>query len=517
MTITKKCPPKALQACAHYYSAIKFAQAKSEFTCSESHRDEGRSEYRRFVDQWSNQHYDKTWRAFTAASLDAKGAQIWNWPEDVKKPPREPGPNCERDEWPPSYFMPLDDASRQKPEWGQMIRWLPAIQNTWGGQVWRGFCSKNDASEGNNRRIRPRRDLIAYSSKLAAWSQAASSRNAAKNPKDNKLKGSFEVRQAAQVRQMEPDDSYNLVPFQDGGVLTKEKGYKGENPYYTLGLDGKKEKVKPKKMIEYKGKPQIVTDQKGDPVRVTSRWAEATYTNAIFEMSWEFPDGEPPKAENNWYLEQNDCWPKAIIPEDPGYVLLRDDPWYKSGPGLKAAEYRDLYLHAPDEARLDKAKGLRPDVKLDADGRKKVPDVSERPKASKRADGFTTYPAHFKRDAAARRLQLVNDRLYISDDTFNSTRALTPEEIDREVEVINCADRDCTEERRALGYEDDDEDTIFIRGAPLPTIPSANIAEPTASSTFVHVDPPVKRTHLSASIPVITGSPQIENMKKANR
>lgn len=44
----------------------------------------------------------------------------------------------------------------------------------------------------------------------------------------------------------------------------------------------------------------------------------------------------------------------------------------------------------------------------------------------------------------------------------NLTRRLTDEEMEQNIEVLDCADRTCSNERRALG---DEEDFIVIPGA----------------------------------------------------
>ncbi|KAJ8612419.1 hypothetical protein MRB53_037460 [Persea americana] len=47
-------------------------------------------------------------------------------------------------------------------------------------------------------------------------------------------------------------------------------------------------------------------------------------------MAFDWAGKEAPNAGNNWHLTDNPCWPSDIVPGDPGYVLLADDPWYSN-------------------------------------------------------------------------------------------------------------------------------------------------------------------------------------------
>ena len=50
------------------------------------------------------------------------------------------------------------------------------------------------------------------------------------------------------------------------------------------------------------------------------------FTRAVFEFHFEDTDRE---HENDWGLEKNPCWPKALAPKDPGFALLADDKYYE--------------------------------------------------------------------------------------------------------------------------------------------------------------------------------------------
>ena len=46
----------------------------------------------------------------------------------------------------------------------------------------------------------------------------------------------------------------------------------------------------------------------------------------------------------------NPCWPKELVPDDPGFALLTDDEWYKDHP--KQAKKTGSYAKPPSEAVL---------------------------------------------------------------------------------------------------------------------------------------------------------------------
>ena len=47
-------------------------------------------------------------------------------------------------------------------------------------------------------------------------------------------------------------------------------------------------------------------------------------------------------------LSANRCWPSTLVPNDPGFALLTDDPWYLNHPA--AAISTHLYSAAPPNA-----------------------------------------------------------------------------------------------------------------------------------------------------------------------
>lgn len=71
----------------------------------------------------------------------------------------------------------------------------------------------------------------------------------------------------------------------------------------------------------------------------------------VFEIKhWEAPDLP------NDGLNDNPCWPSGLVPNDPGFALLTNDPWYDNHP--KQAATAAHYHEPPSHAVL--AKGNRP-------------------------------------------------------------------------------------------------------------------------------------------------------------
>lgn len=73
------------------------------------------------------------------------------------------------------------------------------------------------------------------------------------------------------------------------------------------------------------------------------------------------------------------------------------------------------------------------------------------------------------------------------DEVLNSTRQLSHEELSQ-VEVRRCTTRFCKEERREMGNEELDRDTVLVPGQAPPSMPSENGAVPTMSTSYVKRD-----------------------------
>ncbi|EXL70032.1 hypothetical protein FOPG_14107 [Fusarium oxysporum f. sp. conglutinans race 2 54008] len=121
---TTACDPKNSQACYHYSSANSVNPKWSTLTCPQeaatiSHRFNGKA-----VVAWSDEHAGDGW----------------------KDPSHRVFPNqCDRDEWPPAYFL-----AKNAPEFtlggkkgGQRIRWIPFNDNQGASKHWRGVCMKH--------------------------------------------------------------------------------------------------------------------------------------------------------------------------------------------------------------------------------------------------------------------------------------------------------------------------------------------------------------------------------------
>lgn len=128
-TITKTCNARhAKQACYHYYSVIKNNPASSwdYFTCTDGQaRVDGTA-----TDSWEKQHPKNAWRDYLPKAFTNTAGVV----------------SCQRDEYPPGFFHKKGNP--------QVIRWLPQKDNSRGGNLWAGFCSKNDGGYKNGQLLK---------------------------------------------------------------------------------------------------------------------------------------------------------------------------------------------------------------------------------------------------------------------------------------------------------------------------------------------------------------------------
>lgn len=411
-TAEKLCDGKKYtQACAHYSSAAAVAGRKGTFTCSDSFP-KGRGKDLPAMDLWDEEHKNEKWRKFTKAEYQFNGKNAG---------PR--APNCQRDEWPPAYFVPRD--KRDSPEWGQQIRWLPGSENEGVSGLWLSFCAKNDGGQGNNQRI----------------AQEGFSGEELKLNKD-------------------------LMSWQDSDVHSEEN----------------------------KGDDHTTT--------VTSIFKKVTYSRAVFTMKYDFH--EWPTKENEYLLNANPCWPEDIVPGDPGYALLINDPWYdnsKTGKKVKLGQ-RESYAKNPSDELLQDAE-KRKERRLANTGNKRPPSPDD-PADSKQPPAQQPKSGGSKN---SRRLVVdENGQLLVRDDSMNVTRPLTDEERKRDLQVIPCRDRKCTQEARDV--ENDDDAGVVIPGAGPPSVPSANYAIPTfVTRTKVETPGLKRRSPSDDTLPVATITP----------
>lgn len=372
------------QACYHYYSVIQNNPKFAQLTCHDNaDRHDGIA-----TDNWSKQHKNAIWTKsylpddLIAINTNSKGKVATTV-------------LCDRDEYPPAYFMP--DKPKQQ-NTGQIVRWLPQGENKGAGGIWKGFCEKFDGGVGNRR----------YH----------------KESKGGVMKG---------------DLNENLVKTRVGAV----KKIKGND---------------------------------GTATTVTT--IHATYTRAVFSMKFDEKWPVQPAKANNWGLEENACWPKAIVPEDPGFVLLTDDNWYKTAAWADIASARvnianNLYAKALDMTKQENKDRIKAADAIKATWKRGIPS-----------------------------LEILEDGLAIRGANV-STRV-----DEREVEIVQCETEDCAEERRELR---DEEIAAVIPGRsveqPAELVPVQNPnAEATAvPQTLVKVVRAETGSGVRAELPRATG------------
>lgn len=55
------------------------------------------------------------------------------------------------------------------------------------------------------------------------------------------------------------------------------------------------------------------------------------------------------KKDTDWYgLKENPCWPKDLVPDDPGWVLNTADEFYSQGQHPDLAKHTKSYRGLPD-------------------------------------------------------------------------------------------------------------------------------------------------------------------------
>jgi hypothetical protein len=192
-------------------------------------------------------------------------------------------------------------------------------------------------------------------------------------------------------------------------------------------------------LVDLKPNPRRVTNG-----RTVTEQYEADFTRASLSISFKWGTQAVPNRANHWRLKDNECWPREIVTEDPGYVLLTDDKWYEDA-SVDAASLALInslkaeYRNAPDQARQNLAKLLRPSV------------------------------------IVKRSLDLEIEALLDGDfgvREANSSRRLSDEELASNLDIIECTDRFCKDMLAVL--EDDDSVVEIIPGDPMPTLPVDN-------------------------------------------
>lgn len=214
----------------------------------------------------------------------------------------------------------------------------------------------------------------------------------------------------------------------------------------------------------------------------TYTYDNAKFQRAVFEMKFDWAGVDPP-SKPDWGLKANPCWPQGIVPNDPGYVLVTNDKWYDNPPN---PDYRKSYSEPPPNDLVTQAK-------IPTGGKRPGSPSNNNPNPPKQAN---TGPGGQKRA-----LGIIEDGFVIHD--VNLTRRLTDEEIKQNVEVLDCADRTCSNERRALG---DDDDFIVIPGVgPQMTPPTEVDSVPTIVPRATTLETKVEtRKAISPELPAPT-------------
>ena len=172
------------------------------------------------------------------------------------------------------------------------------------------------------------------------------------------------------------------------------------------------------------------------------------FTRAVFVL--EFDNNVAGPQQDEYAIRKNPCWPEWILPDDPGYCLLLDDPWYTEKDEMDFALIHTKDYHdKPGKDLLEEADKR----KKDAGGGSKT-----------------------RRRRRRRELQIVDDGgLAVKE--ANITRRLSEEEMEREVEVVQCKDRTCAKERLELR---DEEAVLIIEGEKIvePNRAEAAVSDP---------------------------------------
>jgi len=138
--IAKDCKKAWSQACFHYSSAISVNPHWETLTCppeaaATAHREKGKA-----TSTWVSQHRGDGWR----------------------DPSNRVAKDCDRDEYPPAYLLgPADPALLNGGinARGQLIRYIPKLENSGAGQMFKGACFVPPVKALSDREFRDRAAL----------------------------------------------------------------------------------------------------------------------------------------------------------------------------------------------------------------------------------------------------------------------------------------------------------------------------------------------------------------------
>lgn len=177
-------------------------------------------------------------------------------------------------------------------------------------------------------------------------------------------------------------------------------------------------------------------------------------------------------------------WPKDIVPEDPGYVLMTNDKWYDSHEGYPNAKlWRNRYASAPSRDEIEAAQNRQTSSSRHDQASKKN---------SPRAVGAVAEGSQFDRGP-----------LIARDLKINATRPLTDGGIRHQIEVVLCKDKECS-----AWLQGRDIDDAAVLPAILPSsAPSANhdaVPTPTPTKSMRTETKAQKRTNVFPDLPNVT-------------
>lgn len=265
---------------------------------------------------------------------------------------------------------------------------------------------------------------------------------------------------------------------------------------------GKEKTGPPNEALQELRSPKEKKNRGKDGKTTTTTEYDSTFTRAVMKMEFDWK-GAPlvPNKANDWGLRVNPCWPSYIAPEDPGYVLLTDDNWYKTAANAKdlAKQPKSLYAQPPSRSLLDEGNSAwaaanpgKGNVPIP------LPEHHDRYPDEEEDETFI--------DRRRRTVQLLDDGYGLQE--FNTSRRLTPEEIHRHIEVLPCADRSCSAEHQVYAGA---HNILIIEGAPIPipSLPATNLdtVPTTIPEGLTWVERPHSTTVVTLNTPVTTITP----------
>ncbi|KAF4880726.1 hypothetical protein CGCSCA1_v000668 [Colletotrichum siamense] len=123
----------------------------------------------------------------------------------------------------------------------------------------------------------------------------------------------------------------NFCPKHD--AVSTKGNKKGKKTYY----------VRDYLISTVKEKVQVITGKDKTMTRITT--VSVQTPRAIFSID----DWDGLRKDTDWYgLKENPCWPKDLVPDDPGWVLNTADEFYSQGQHPDLAKHTKSYRGLPD-------------------------------------------------------------------------------------------------------------------------------------------------------------------------